>query len=255
MITISRPEAMNALDVDSMIALRRKLEEFRDDPTASVAIITGSGDRAFCTGADLKKTMPPESSFAEAYFESADVSIERGMYTRAISLDDMRIGKPIIAAVNGHALGGGLEIALACDMRVASTNATFGLPEARWASVPAIGGLTRLLRAIPPAVAMKMLLTAERISADEAFRLGLVSDLVEPDELMETAHGIASRIAQNGPLAVKAIKLAARNAMNLPMSESVALEQVLWGLLRDTEDRVEGRRAFTEKRPPQFRGQ
>lgn len=253
-LTIARPEALNSMDVDTMVKFRRALETFRDDPDAHVAILTGDGDRAFCTGADLKKTMPPDRSFAEAYFEPTEASIEGGIYTRALSIDELRIPKPIIAAVNGHCLGGGLEIALACDLRIGSTNATFGLPEARWASTPAIGGLTRLIRAVPSAVAMKMLLTADRISAEEAHRIGLISDIVAPGDLMSEARQIASRIAANGPLAVRAIKHAAQNAVNLALSESVAQEQLLWGLLRDTSDRVEGRTAFSEKRAPRFEG-
>lgn len=253
-ITIARPEALNSLDVPAMRALRAALERFRDDEESLVAIVTGEGTRAFCTGADLKNTMPPTTSFAEAFFETSEVAINRGMYTRAISLDDLRIPKPIIAAVNGHCLGGGLEIALACDLRIGSTSATFGLPEARWASTPAIGGLTRLMRAIPSAVAMRMLLTAERIDAEEAYRVGLISDLVSPEELLTTAVSLAERIAGNGPLAVRAIKKAAAQAMNLAMSESIAQEQALWGILRDTRDRSEGREAFAERRPPEFLG-
>lgn len=253
-LTISRPEAMNSLDVATMIEFRQCFEEFRDDPGLAVAILTGDGDVAFCTGADLKQTMPPSTSFAEGYLQPAEASIESGIYTRALALDELRLGKPVIAAVNGHCLGGGLEVALACDLRIASTTATFGLPEPRWASTPALGGVTRLLHAVPTAVAMKMLLTGDRIHAEEAHRIGLISDLVQPADLLDTAIGIAERIAANGPLAIRAVKQAARAAFDLPLSESVAQEQLWWGLLRDTEDRVEGRRAFTEKRPPEFRG-
>lgn len=253
-ITIDRPEALNALDVSSMSKLRECLLRFREDERAHVAVLTGAGDRAFCTGADLKRTLPPASGFATGYFSSFEDSMERGVYTRALSVDALALHKPVIAAVNGHALGGGMEIAMACDLRIASTAATFGLTEARWATVPALGGTSRLLRAVPRASAMKMLLTGDRIEAEEAHRIGLVSDLYEPSDLVDAAVALAERIASNGPLAVRAVKEITRRADNLPLSEAVELEQVMWGLLRDTSDRIEGRRAFTEKRPPHYTG-
>lgn len=253
-ITICRPEAMNALDIETALAFRAVFIEFRDDPSVHVAVLRGAGDAAFCAGADLKNTMPPPNNFASGYFEPVEKSIREGMYTRALSLDNLQIHKPVIAAVNGHALGGGLEIALACDLRIGSTNASFGLPEAKWATVPAFGGISRLLRAVPNAVAMKMLLTGAPIDAAEAFRIGLISDLVAPSDLDETALALASRVAANGPLAVRSIKETVRRVQELPLSEAVALEQLMWGVLRDTEDRVEGRLAFAEKREAKYRG-
>jgi E-phenylitaconyl-CoA hydratase len=253
-VRLNRPEALNALDVDAMRDLNQTLRDFRDDPGLDVGIITGTGDRAFCTGADLKKTLPPQSSFAQAYFAPYEQSIEEGLYVRAITLSELNIGKPLIAAVNGHALGGGAEIALDCDLRIASENATFGLPEARWASVPAVGGVSKLLRAVPRAVAMKMILTGDRIGAQEAHRVGLVSDLVPADELLDTALKLAERITSNGPLAIKSLKTLAERTQDLPLTQSVALEQLLWGVLRDTDDRVEGRTAFAERRPPEYHG-
>ena len=139
-LRMNRPEALNALDVESMIALNAALREFRDNPDLLVAVITGAGDRAFCTGADLKRTMGSAAGFAESYFAPYEESVQSGLYVRAITISELGITKPLIAAVNGHALGGGAEIALDCDIRIASTTATFGLPEARWASVPAVGG-------------------------------------------------------------------------------------------------------------------
>ncbi|GGN62092.1 enoyl-CoA hydratase [Streptomyces albiflavescens] len=253
-LRINRPEALNALDVDTMRALNEALREFRDDPELSVGIITGTGNRAFCAGADLKKTLPPQSSFAKAYFAPYEQSIDEGLYVRAITLSDLAIDKPLIAAVNGHALGAGTEIALDCDLRIASENATFGLPEPRVASVPAVGGVSKLLRAIPRAVAMKMILTGDRINAEEAYRVGLVSDVVPAEDLLTRALEIADRIAANGPLAIKSLKTLAMRTQEMPLSQSVALEQLLWGVLRDTEDRVEGRTAFAQGRPPQYHG-
>ncbi|MFG2767617.1 enoyl-CoA hydratase/isomerase family protein [Streptomyces rubiginosohelvolus] len=253
-IRLNRPEALNALDVEAMRSLNKVLRDFRDDPTLAVGIITGTGDRAFCTGADLKKTLPPQSSFAQAYFAPYEQSLEEGLYVRAITLSELNIGKPLIAAVNGHALGGGAEIALDCDLRIASENATFGLPEARWASVPAVGGVSKLLRAIPRAVAMKMILTGDRIGAEEAHRVGLISDLVPAEELLPAALKLAERIKANGPLAVKSLKALADRTQDMPLTQSVAVEQLLWGVLRDTDDRVEGRTAFAERRPPEYHG-
>ncbi|KOV95533.1 MULTISPECIES: enoyl-CoA hydratase/isomerase family protein [unclassified Streptomyces] len=253
-VRLNRPEALNALDVDAMRALNQVLRDFRDDSTLDVGVITGTGERAFCTGADLKKTLPPRSSFAQAYFAPYEQSIEEGLYVRAITLSELNIGKPLIAAVNGHALGGGAEIALDCDLRIASENATFGLPEARWASVPAVGGVSKLLRAVPRAVAMKMILTGDRISAEEAHRVGLVSDLVPAKDLLPTAMKLADRITSNGPLAIKSLKALADRTQDMPLTQSVALEQLLWGVLRDTDDRVEGRTAFAERRTPEYHG-
>jgi E-phenylitaconyl-CoA hydratase len=253
-IRINRPEALNALDVAAMRELNERLREFRDDPELLVGVITGTGERAFCTGADLKRTLPPKTSFAEAYFDSYERSVDEGLYVRAITISELAINKPLIAAVNGHALGGGTEIALDCDLRIASENATFGLPEPRWASVPAVGGVSKLLRAVPRAVAMQMILTGDRIPAAEAHRVGLVSEVVPAGQLLDRALAIAERIAANGPLAIKSLKTLAMRTDDLPLSKSVELEQLLWGLLRDTEDRVEGRTAFAERRTPHYQG-
>jgi E-phenylitaconyl-CoA hydratase len=253
-VTINRPAAMNSLDVPAMRLLHDAMTAFRDDSSLSVAVLTGAGDRAFCTGADLKQTLPPQASFAEGYFEPPEQSIELGLYVRAIALGELGIKKPLIAAVNGHALGGGLELALACDLRIADTAATFGLPEPRWATIPAIGGVSRLMRAVPTAVAMNMLLTGDRIDAVEAHRIGLVSDLVDAGTVVAHAVEIADRISKNGPLAVRAVKEAATRSQNVPLTEAVALEQMMWGILRDSYDRVEGRRAFAERRDPNFEG-
>jgi E-phenylitaconyl-CoA hydratase len=253
-LRINRPEALNALDPDSMLALHGHLRRFRDDPDLLVAVITGEGTRAFCAGADLKNTMPPAASFAQARFEPLEQSVAHGLYVRALTISALDISKPLIAAVNGHALGGGTEIALDCDIRIASENATFGLPEVRWATVPAVGGVSKLLRAVPRAVAMQMILTGDRIDAAEAHRVGLVSEVVAPDALMVRALEIADRIAANGPLAIQSVKALATRTDDLPLVRAVELEQLYWGILRDTDDRVEGRTAFSERRPPDYHG-
>lgn len=254
-ITLDRPAALNALDIPAIRRLREQLRAFDEDSDLRVAILTGGGERAFCTGADLKNTPRPSESAASGWYATDSLQIDRGFYVRALSLRDLQLRKPLIAAINGHALGGGLEIALACDLRIASENATFGLPEARWASIPGAGGISGLLEAIPRAVAMRMLLTGERIDAPTALRHGLVSDVVPAPDLLTKAHDLARLITGNGPLAIEAILQLARSAGEIPGEVSRRLEQISWGLLRDTADRAEGRAAFSAKREPSYRGQ
>jgi len=254
LIKFNRPQALNALDPPSIQLFQEILVDFRDDTGLWTAVITGSGDRGFCTGADLKKTLPPQDNFASAYFLPEKESIEQGMYIRGLDITKLNIEKPIIAAVNGHAVGGGLEIALTCDLRIASENATFGLVEAKVASIPALGGIQRLIRGVPMAVAMKMLLTAERIDAKEAHRVGLVSDVYPLPDLLPEAFKIAERICENGPLAVRAVKRLTQWGLNMPIDQAISLEQLMWGVLRDTADRIEGRVAFEQKRKPQYKG-
>jgi E-phenylitaconyl-CoA hydratase/naphthyl-2-hydroxymethylsuccinyl-CoA hydratase len=241
-VTLNRPEALNALDPESWEELKQIWYNIKTDPEIRVTVLTGAGDRSFCTGSDMKKTMPPKESFASTYFETESL------------IAPMEMWKPIICAVNGYAIGGGLEMALACDIRIASTKASFGLSEVKVGSLPGLGGTQRLIRAIPSAIAMKMLLVGDRISADEAYRVGLVSDVVEPDQLLETAKEMARKIANNAPLSVKAAKQAVVIGSDLPIKPGMAYENLLWGILRDTEDRIEGRVAFAEKRPPQYKG-
>jgi enoyl-CoA hydratase/carnithine racemase len=243
-ITINRPEALNALDPETQGELAAAWRRLREDAGIRAAIVTGAGDRAFSTGADLKKTMPPPEKFVETYFDEP----------AAVPMRDIPVWKPVLAAVNGYAIGGGLELALACDLRVCSDNATFGLGEVRVGTIPGAGGTQRLTRALPAAVAMKLLLTGDRLSAEEALRWGLVSDVVLLPELLPLAERLAQQIARNAPLAVRAIKMAAVRGHNLTLDQGLEVERLLWGLLRDTEDRIEGRRAFAEKRPPAWKG-
>lgn len=245
LVTLNRPEAMNSIDPESNEQLIKTWDEVSRSEDVRVVVVTGAGERAFCTGADLKKTMPPADSSARLLY---------GDGGKASNFGSLQCPKPVIAAINGYALGGGLELALLADVRICSTNAQFGLPEVRVGSIPGAGGTQRLVRAVGQSDAMWMLMTGERIDAEEALRIGLVSKVVELPALLDTALRIASSMAANAPLAMIAVKRLATAGSELPLAAGLELERQAFGLLRDTEDRLEGRRAFAEKRPPVFRG-
>ena len=252
---LNRPEALNALDVGTMMLLRDSLVEFQNDPDIWVGVITGTGDRGFCTGADLRNTAPPELPIAAAILEPEESSILNGFYARSIQFSRLNNYKPLVCAINGHAVGGGLELALACDIRVCSANATFGLPEVTVGSLAGGGGIQRLLRTLPRTAAMKMILTGERIGADQALGLGLVNSVHEtPEEALEEGLAIARKISANAPLSVRASKMLADVGQNMHLDQAIENDQLLWALLLNTEDRIEGRQAFAEKRPPKFKG-
>jgi len=244
-ITLDRPEAMNAIDPKSARQLHEAWAEVSIRKDVRVGILTGAGHRSFCTGADLKKTMPPAESFAELHF---------GSQTAERPVSTLHTSKPMIAAINGFALGGGLELAMLCDIRISSASATFGLPEVCIGSIPGGGGTQRIVRAVGQSDAMLLLLTGERIDANEALRIGLISRVVEAQSLMAAAWAIASKIASNAPLAIAAVKKLAQVGGELPLSAGLELEQQSFGLLRNSVDRVEGRQAFAEKRKPSFQG-
>ncbi len=242
-VTLNRPEAMNSLDPESIANLTEIWERVRTDADIRVAVLTGAGEKSFCTGTDMKKAPPPTECMAATYLRDGQPIVPH-----------MKMWKPIIAAINGFAVGGGLEIALACDLRIASSNAKFGLTEVKVASLAGLNGTQLLPRVVPKAVAMKMLLTGEMINAEEALRYGLVSDVVEPAALPDLARTYAEKIAGAAPLSVQAAKQAAVIWQDLPVDHGILFSHLLWGVLRDTEDRKEGFKAFAERRPPVFRG-
>jgi E-phenylitaconyl-CoA hydratase len=244
-IRLDRPHAMNAIDPQMRVDLRRAFRDAHADANVRVVVLTGAGEKAFCTGSDLKNTQPPAESFAELTF---------GRSESDHLLEGLDTDKPLIAAINGYAFGGGLELALACDIRLCSPNAQFGLTEVRIGSIPGAGGTQNLARAIGLSNAMRLLLTGDRIDAEEALRIGIVSQVVPHPSLADAAQEIAARVAANAPLAVRAAKRLARDGMDLPMPQALRLERYVFGLLRDTEDRLEGRAAFREKRPAAFKG-
>lgn len=244
-VVLNRPDVMNAYDSDMRQEAYRVWRRFREDDKINVIIVTGAGEKAFCTGSDLKNTMPAAESGAELLIGGKDPG---GI------LHDFGTDKPVICAINGYALGGGLELALACDIRIASENAKLGLTEVRVASIPGSGGIQRLPRTISKSDAMLMLLTGDMIDAAEACRIGLISRVVPQADLMAEAHRIASRIAANGPLAVRAVKRLVLAGQDMPLDHALQVDKYVMNLLRDTEDRIEGRNAFKEKRKPFYRG-
>ncbi len=243
-ITLNRPEAMNAVDPQTHAALVQAWIRFRDDDSAWVAILTGAGEKAFSAGADLKTMIP--RAFAPGHRRDQELGL--GGITRGLE-----IWKPIIAAINGHCLAGGLELALACDLRLASPNATFGLTEVRWGIMPGAGGTQRLSRAVPLAKALELILMAEPFDAAEAYRIGLVNKVVPLPELLPTAFQWAQTLCERGPLAVRAAKEAVIRGLSMPLADGLRLEAFLSATLRGTEDAAEGPRAFAEKRKPVFK--
>ncbi|HYG91745.1 MAG TPA: enoyl-CoA hydratase-related protein [Azospirillum sp.] len=243
-LIIDRPQARNALDPPTAAALREALLGFEADAEARVAVITGAGDKAFCAGADLSQVRGEDSPPAVQALDP----VNQGLVT------DPGLTKPLIAAINGYALGAGLELALVCDIRVAADTASFALPEVQIGSLPGSGGTQRLSRVVGLGPALHLTLTGERVDAAEALRIGLVTRVVPAAELRSEAMRIAERIAANAPLSVRAAKRAVRQGAEMDLAAGLALERLLFTTLKTTEDRAEGRRAFAEKRSPRFTG-
>ena len=245
-VTLNRPEVLNALTGAHWAQLGETWAALDDDPDVWVIIITGTGERAFSTGQDLKDLA---SKGSEAWDRGYSIESK----SRPPDIWQLEIGTPAIAAINGFCIAGGLEIALSCDIRVAAEHAQFGLQEVRWGIIPSGGGVDRLPRAIPMCIAMEILLTGQRIDAQEAHRVGLINRVVPADEVMPTAEAIANKICENGPLAVKAIKESVYRGYNLYLQHAFRFEEAFSSLLDTTEDAIEGPLAFSEKRQPQFK--
>lgn len=249
-ITLDRPEALNAIDPESHTALVEAWVRYRDDANLRVAVLTGAGNKAFCAGVDLKRMGEFYGSVpAEQRVEAWNRSPGIGGLTR-----NLEVGKPVIAAVNGLCLGGGLELALACDIRLASSNATFGLPELRWAIIPGQGGTQRLPRTVPIAVALEMILTGEPIDSARAVAIGLVNREYPLSRLRREARTMAKSIAALPPRAVQAALMAVHRGLALPLRDGLRLEQELANPLRDSPENREARAAFREKRSPRWTG-
>lgn len=243
-LTINRPEAMNAMDPETYKQLSDAWIEVRDNPEIWCAIITGAGERAFTAGADLKKTIPRQPEMWEFWQTQSDQILNRGL----------EVWKPVIAAVNGYCLAGGMTLLFATDIRVAADHATFGISEVKRGILPANGGTQRTLKMVPYPVAMELLLIGDQISAEQALTYGLINKVVPRDLLMTTAQDYARRICANPPLAVRAIKELAVRSQYLHLSDGLRLEGAIQQVLRQTEDAKEGPRAFAEKRPAVFHG-
>jgi enoyl-CoA hydratase/carnithine racemase len=243
-LTIERPEVMNCLSFPTLKRLRTLCEELREDLSVRCVLITGSGDRAFCAGADLKerKSMPKER-------------VPEFVRNIRRTMDDVEaLPQPTIAVVNGFAFGGGTELLLACDLRVAATDASFGLTEVKLAIIPGAGGTQRLPRLVGKSRAKDLILTGRRIDAVEAERIGLVNRVAEREGLHDAARELAGAIAENGPVAVRAAKDAIDRGSELPLEQGLAVEAACYERTLPTEDRLEALAAFAEKRRPRFKG-
>jgi enoyl-CoA hydratase/carnithine racemase len=243
-ITVNRPSVRNALNAATVRELKTAFEQAKSDYEIRVIILTGAGDKAFVAGADINELAALTPAAGKEY------ALGGQPVFNAIE----ELGKPVIAAVNGYALGGGCELAMACTLRIASDNAVFGQPEVKLGIIPGYGGSQRLPRLVGKGRALQILLTAEMIPAAEALRIGLVNQVVPQAELISTAEAIAKKIIGNGPLAVKFCIEAVNRGMEMSQDEGQFLEATLFGLTCATEDMREGTKAFLEKRAPNFNG-
>jgi enoyl-CoA hydratase len=243
-VTVNRPKVLNALNMATMEELRSAFHAIKQDAEVRAVIFTGAGEKAFIAGADIGELTKNDALAAKEY-------THRGQ--SVLNLIE-NCGKPVIACINGFALGGGCEIAMACTMRLASENAKFGQPEVKLGIIPGYGGTQRLPRLVGKGRAMQLVLAGEMISAQEAYRIGLVNEVIAPAELISRAEGIAQKIIANAPLAVQWAMEAVNKGMEMTLSEGLYLEATLFALCCATEDKKEGTSAFLEKRVARFKG-
>ena len=244
LITINRPKALNALNSEVLIELNNLVDTVAQDESVKVVIVTGSGDKAFIAGADISE-MQSLSAVAGRKF----AKFGQNVFNKLENLP-----QPVIAAINGFALGGGCELAMACDIRIASDKAKFGQPEVGLGIIPGFGGTQRLPRLIGKGLAKELLYTSEMIDAREAYRLGLVNKVTAPDELMSTSRALAKKIMSRAEVAVKLCKAAVNAGMDMDLDSGVAYEAEAFGLCFATLDQKEGMTAFVEKRESSFSG-
>jgi enoyl-CoA hydratase/carnithine racemase len=243
--TINRPEAANAMNLEGFQSLRNALLDYRDDDNLLCGILTGAGDKVFCAGVDLKEFMP----FLKK-------SVRKPWLVPGTTQRRLDLYKPLIAAVNGIALGYGLELTLGCDIRLCSENAVFGLPEVTLGAFPGGSSTQRLPRLIPPGIAAEMLFTGKRIDAQEAYRIGLVNKVVPPGQVLNAAKELADRICQSAPIAVRTVKeCMVRGCFNMTLDEGLTLEETLQTFAYESKDFQEGVASFLEKRKPSYKGE
>ncbi len=242
---IDRQEALNALNIEVLRELREVLRQVEARDDIRVLILTGAGERAFVAGADIKEMLPLTP------LETREFASLGHEVTRLLE----RMEKPVIAAINGYALGGGCELALACDVRIASEKARIGLPEVGLGIFPGFGGTQRLTRLLGRGRASELIFTGDPVEAKEAERIGLVNRVVPPERLLEKAKAMGRKLIQRGPLALRLAKNAIHQSQETGLSSGLAYEVEAFSLVHSTEDKVEGLKAFTEKREPTFRGE
>jgi len=243
-VTINRPDRLNAMDTEHYKALSEAWIRIRDDADIRVAVITGAGEKSFSAGADIKTRLTRHSEWSETWLTQREQLLNRGL----------EVWKPVVAAVNGLCIGGGVTLLLATDIRFAAEHATFGLSEVKRGTIAGNGGTQRVIQNLPRAIAMEMLLTGDPMDARTAAHWGLVNRVVPAAELMDTAMATARKIAANAPLAVQASKELALRSRDVDTATGLRIEQLMGRLLRETADGKEGPRAFAEKRPPRFEG-
>ena len=253
-LIMNRPAARNALSPQMLVRLARAWHEFREEPDLRVAILTGAGDEDFSAGGDLKLTMPLVTGARQPQDEwDHGLLADLSQFTDAI-LRGFELYKPVIAAVNGNALGGGTELTNACDLRVASERAVFGTPEAKLGLLPGGGSISRLPRQIPYAKALEILMIGDSFTAPDALAMGLLNYVVPHGQLMQKAHDLATRLAANGPLAVRKIKEGVQRTSGVSLAEALKIEDEVSVAVLGSQDAREGPRAFKQKRKPKFTG-